>query len=102
MIDRNLQHCPFTSVTPIEKLVPVCAGQLNQLFNWFFNSKLCEKKENWTAVVQHWLLGNQTGSVSMAPGQVSVFFVPTSTSRLADVEADLGDFSLPCCLERWY
>lgn len=48
---------------PIEKLVPVCAGHLNQLFNWFFNAKLCEKKENWTAVVQHWLLGNQTGSL---------------------------------------
>lgn len=63
MIDRNLQHCPFTNVTPIEKSVPVCAGLLNQLFDWFFNSKLCEKKENWTAVVQHWLLANQTGSL---------------------------------------
>lgn len=49
----NLQHCPIKNVIPVEKLVPVCAEQLNQLFNLFFNANLCDQMENWTALVQH-------------------------------------------------
>lgn len=74
------------NVIPIEKLVPVCAEQLNQLFNLFFKAKLCDKAENWTAVVQHWLLWNADWQfyVSIVQSQVSVFSMPTDTSRLVN------------------
>lgn len=83
----NLQHCPIKNVIPVEKLVPVCAEQLNQLFNLFFNANLCDQTENWTALVQHWLLWNADWRLPLVKGR---FLCSPCPLTWADWEMELS------------